>query len=156
MNPIRVFLVDDHCVVREGLLRMLEQEEDLLVLGEAQSGEEALARLQDSPADVVLLDVPCTNTGVLGRRPEARWNFSGRDLQRCLRTQRAILKAVLSKGLDQKTRLLWSTCSLEPEENQQMVEAAAARFGLEIRTSHLFEPSEMRSGGFAAVLSRGT
>ena len=58
MKNIRVFLVDDHYVVCEGLRRMLEQEEDLSVVEEeAQSGEEALAKLQNTTADVVLLDV---------------------------------------------------------------------------------------------------
>ena len=58
MSKIRVFLVDDHYVVCEGLRRMLEQEEDLEVMGEAQTGEEALARLSETPAaDVVLLDI---------------------------------------------------------------------------------------------------
>ena len=45
MSKIRVFLVDDHHVVCEGLRRMLEQEEDLTVVGEAQSGEQAVAVL---------------------------------------------------------------------------------------------------------------
>ncbi|MFQ5874253.1 MAG: response regulator transcription factor, partial [Dehalococcoidia bacterium] len=57
MNKIRVFLVDDHYVVCEGLRRMLEQEEELSVVGEAHTGEEALAKLRDTSADVVLLDV---------------------------------------------------------------------------------------------------
>ncbi len=57
MNKIRVFLVDDHYVACYGLRLMLEQEEDLCVVGEAQSGEEALAKLQQTPADVVLMDV---------------------------------------------------------------------------------------------------
>ena len=57
MTNIRVFLVDDHYVVCEGLRRMLDQEPDLTVVGEAQSGEEALARLRETPTDVVLLDV---------------------------------------------------------------------------------------------------
>ncbi len=56
MSEIRVFLVDDHVVVCQGLRQMLE-EDDIRVIGEAQSGEEALVRLEDDPADVVLLDV---------------------------------------------------------------------------------------------------
>ena len=57
MKTIRVFLVDDHHVVCEGLRRMLELEHELSVVGEAQSGEEALTKLRQTPADVVLLDV---------------------------------------------------------------------------------------------------
>ena len=57
MNKIRVFLVDDHYVARYGLRLMLEQEEDLRVVGEAQSGEEALVILEQTPADVVMMDV---------------------------------------------------------------------------------------------------
>ena len=57
MSEVRVFLVDDHYVVCEGLRRMLEQEVELCIVGEAQSGQEALARLQATEADVVLLDV---------------------------------------------------------------------------------------------------
>ncbi len=57
MSDIRVFLVDDHYMVCEGLTRMLEREHDISVVGEAQSGEAALERLREIPADVVLLDV---------------------------------------------------------------------------------------------------
>ena len=57
MSDIRVFLVDDHHVVCQGLRRMLELEEDISIAGEAQSGEEALATLGTVAADVVLLDV---------------------------------------------------------------------------------------------------
>ncbi len=56
MSKIRVFLVDDHYVVCEGLRRMLEQEETLHVVGEAYSGEAALDELGERPAEVVLLD----------------------------------------------------------------------------------------------------
>ena len=56
MRKIRVFLVDDHYVVCEGLTRVLEQEKDLSVVGQAESGEEALATLHHVKADVVLLD----------------------------------------------------------------------------------------------------
>ena len=56
-RQIRVFLVDDHFVVCEGLRQMLCQEEDIVVVGDAQTGEQAVAKLQESSVDVVLLDV---------------------------------------------------------------------------------------------------
>jgi len=56
-RQIRVFLVDDHFVVCEGLRQMLRQEEDIIVVGDAQTGEQAIAKLQETSVDVVLLDV---------------------------------------------------------------------------------------------------
>ena len=57
MDKIRVFIVDDHYMVCEGLRRMLEHENDICVVGDAQSGEEALSCLREVEADVVLMDV---------------------------------------------------------------------------------------------------
>ncbi|MBS1815063.1 MAG: response regulator transcription factor [Acidobacteria bacterium] len=56
-NPIRVFVVDDHQVVRMGLKTMLESECDIVVTGMAASGREALEKLQTIEADVVLTDL---------------------------------------------------------------------------------------------------
>jgi len=54
---IRVFLVDDQALVRSGFRMLIEAEDDLEVVGEASDGREALARLQTTPTDVVLMDV---------------------------------------------------------------------------------------------------
>jgi DNA-binding NarL/FixJ family response regulator len=54
---IRLFLVDDHAVLREGLRMLLEQEPDLTIVGEAANGQELLDQLPTTPADVVLLDL---------------------------------------------------------------------------------------------------
>ncbi len=56
MSVVRVFVVDDHFIVCEGLRSMLEREEELCVVGDAESGEEAMERLRVTRADVVLLD----------------------------------------------------------------------------------------------------
>ncbi|MFC0714603.1 response regulator [Cellulomonas biazotea] len=57
MPQIRVFVLDDHEVVRQGLLRLVEAEPDMTVVGEAASAREALARVPLCDADVALLDV---------------------------------------------------------------------------------------------------
>jgi DNA-binding NarL/FixJ family response regulator len=58
-NAIRVFLLDDHEVVRRGVRELLEAEHDIAVVGEADSAELALARLPAIRPDVALLDVRC-------------------------------------------------------------------------------------------------
>ncbi|MCU0646987.1 MAG: 16S rRNA (cytosine(967)-C(5))-methyltransferase RsmB [Gemmatimonadaceae bacterium] len=83
--------------------------------------EPAIAR-----ADVVLLDVPCTGTGTLRRHPDARWRLRVADIAVMAAVQREILDgaaaAVAPGGL-----LVYSTCSLEPEENDEQIDAFLAR-----------------------------
>lgn len=57
MKPISVLLVDDHLVVRSGLKALLGTQPDITVVAEAASGEEALAAVQQHPADVVMMDL---------------------------------------------------------------------------------------------------
>jgi 16S rRNA (cytosine967-C5)-methyltransferase len=71
--------------------------------------------------DAVLLDVPCTGTGTFRRHPDARWRLKASDLAVMPAIQRSILRAgaesVRPGGL-----LIYSTCSLEPEENDVQIE----------------------------------
>jgi 16S rRNA (cytosine967-C5)-methyltransferase len=73
-------------------------------------------------ADVVLLDAPCTGTGTLRRHPDGRWRIGPRDLQTLATLQTELLDAAATitapGGL-----LVYSTCSLEPEENEDQVDA---------------------------------
>src|SRR5262249_38823651 len=73
------------------------------------------------PFDAVLVDVPCSNTGVLGRRPEARWRLRAGDLRHLVVLQTKLLlqaaERVTPGGL-----IVYSTCSIEPEENRRVVE----------------------------------
>jgi len=71
--------------------------------------------------DRILLDVPCSNTGVLRRRPDARWRFTERRLQKLVGVQSRMLNAC-SKLLKPDGALVYSTCSLEPEENSEQIE----------------------------------
>lgn len=77
-------------------------------------------------AEAVLLDVPCTGTGTLGRHPDGRWRLETSAMEDMVKLQREILEAgahaVRPGGL-----LIYSTCTLEPEENRAQVEAFLAR-----------------------------
>jgi two-component system response regulator NreC len=57
MNPIRVLLADDHGVVRKGLRFLLEQEQDVSVVGEASDGREAVRIAKDLQPDVIVMDI---------------------------------------------------------------------------------------------------
>lgn len=79
----------------------------------------ALARGRDF--DRVLADVPCSGTGTLARNPEIKWKLRADDLADLHRRQAAILSAALGH-LAPGGVLVYSTCSLEPEENRLVVE----------------------------------
>jgi 16S rRNA (cytosine967-C5)-methyltransferase len=73
--------------------------------------------------DRVLADVPCSGTGTLARNPEIKWRLTPADLGELHANQVAILHAALQQ-LAPGGRAVYSTCSLEPEENQAVVEEA--------------------------------
>jgi 16S rRNA (cytosine967-C5)-methyltransferase len=75
--------------------------------------------------DLILADVPCSGTGTLARNPEIRLRLTPTDLSRHASRQRKIVAATL-KHLEPGGRLLYSTCSLEPEECERVVEAVLA------------------------------
>jgi 16S rRNA (cytosine967-C5)-methyltransferase len=76
--------------------------------------------LEIAPFDRVLLDAPCTNTGVMRRRIDVRWRLRPEDFNRMSNEQLIISRAVLGL-LKPGGRLVYSTCSLEREENAQVV-----------------------------------
>ena len=73
--------------------------------------------------DRILADVPCSGTGTLARNPEIKWRLKAEDLRDLQLRQIAILKSALAQ-LAIGGRLVYSTCSLEREENEAVVEAA--------------------------------
>lgn len=75
--------------------------------------------------DAVLVDAPCTGTGTFRRHPDARWRLRTSDLAVMAATQRAILRAA-AEAVAPGGLLVYSTCSLEPEENDAQVEAFLA------------------------------
>jgi 16S rRNA (cytosine967-C5)-methyltransferase len=95
----------------------------------AQNVEVMTADIRDLPAgrpfDRVLADVPCSGTGTLARNPEIKWRLRPEDLVDLRTRQQAILKSAMAQ-VAPGGRLVYSTCSLEREENEEVVEAALA------------------------------
>jgi len=103
--------------------------------------------------DRILLDVPCSNTGVLQRRPDARWRFSPVRLARLVRVQVALLDAA-AQVLRPGGTIVYSTCSLEYEECEGLVRAwlkTHPRFRL-AEQQMLFPPETHTDGAYAAAL----
>jgi 16S rRNA (cytosine967-C5)-methyltransferase len=76
-----------------------------------------------SKFDLVLADVPCSGTGTLARNPEIKWRLCSQDFSDLVPRQYTILKAAM-QHVSPGGRLLYSTCSLEPEENEAIVQSA--------------------------------
>lgn len=117
---------------------------------------EAVAKAGDGELfDRVLADVPCSNTGVLRRRPDARWNWTKEHLAELVKLQSEIfVKAaahVAPGGI-----IVYSTCSNEPEENEGQIESfLAANPGFEEVGRMVSVPFESgRDGAFACALRR--
>jgi len=75
--------------------------------------------------DRVLMDAPCSGTGTLARNPEIKWRFKPEDISRLSVYQAEILSAAMSQ-VAVHGRVIYSTCSLEPEENEAVVEKVLA------------------------------
>jgi 16S rRNA (cytosine967-C5)-methyltransferase len=70
--------------------------------------------------DRILVDAPCSNTGVMRRRVDSRWRIHPEELPRLAQTQRDLLQSA-ARQLKPGGTLVYSTCSLEPEENENVV-----------------------------------
>jgi 16S rRNA (cytosine967-C5)-methyltransferase len=101
------------------------------------------------PFDRILLDAPCSGTGTLGRNPEIRWRLQPQDLDRFHDRQVRLLSRALEL-LAPGGRLVYSTCSLESEENEQVIEEVAGR--LPVRMLRRIPGIDAGDGFFAAVL----
>lgn len=83
----------------------------------------------ESKFDLILCDVPCSGTGTLARNPEIRHRLHVEDLVRQATRQLELLSGA-ARRLASGGRLVYSTCSLEPEENERIVDAVATEAGL--------------------------
>lgn len=107
--------------------------------------------------DLMLLDVPCSNTGVLGRRPEARYRFGPDTLRALVAIQRRIADRAMAM-MNAEGHILFSTCSIEPEENQAQTQWLLARAKASLVEEHQTLPggfnADAHDGGYYALIKR--
>ncbi|MGC1977229.1 MAG: 16S rRNA (cytosine(967)-C(5))-methyltransferase RsmB [Candidatus Sulfotelmatobacter sp.] len=124
-NPnANISAVDLH-VHRARLLRRLLSAPDLQTTTKSNDIRVVAADARDLPFaakfDRVLADVPCSGTGTLSRNPEIKWRLTPRDLADLQARQLAILRSAMAR-VAPGGRLVYSTCSLEKEENEDVIE----------------------------------
>lgn len=116
---------------------------------------EVESEIKPGEFDKVLVDAPCSNTGVFRRRPDARWNWTTEKLESLVKLQAEILDVAASR-VRVGGKLVYSTCSNEPDENLVQVEAFLQRhaeFTLE-ETSESIPYETNFDGAFAASFLR--
>jgi 16S rRNA C967 or C1407 C5-methylase (RsmB/RsmF family) len=106
--------------------------------------------------DWVLVDVPCSGTGTLRRNPDMKWRFNSAALERLLLEQRTIFEEALSY-LNPEGKIVYATCSLLTQENEQQIDYFQKQFRVELVTPPFHSLPEVggMDGFFAAVLKRG-
>jgi 16S rRNA (cytosine967-C5)-methyltransferase len=105
------------------------------------------------PFDCALVDAPCSNTGVLGRRPEVRWRLTPDDLRHLVRLQERLLRVAAGR-VKPGGVVVYATCSIEPEENGGVVRAVAASAGLVLEAEQAAAPGRPADGGYWARLRK--
>lgn len=135
--------------VAPGRLKKVEETARRLGLRSVETRvADARRRLQMEKFDAVLVDAPCSNTGVLRRRPEARWRYSARSQRKIVALEQTILATARSL-VRPGGRLVYSVCSIEPEEGPSLVRGA----GLEVVKELVRLPSPHGGdGGYAALV----
>jgi len=108
------------------------------------------------PFDCVLLDVPCSNTGVLSRRPEVRYRIKSKTITELAKVQSRLLDSAAAM-IKPQGRICYSTCSIQNCENSELVgQFLENNPQFELRTEHLTLPSAEEpccDGGYAAIIA---
>ena len=159
-NPDSLVVATELHLHRAALLRKLVAADNVHVI----TADARLLPL-DNKFDLVLVDAPCSGTGTLARNPEIKWRLRAEDISRLQAYQLEILSAAMGH-VATGGRVIYSTCSLEPEENEIVVEKALAanpefrlidcRAELErLRTDHELadrNPDSLQSGPYLRTI----
>lgn len=142
-------------LLRDTIDRLAIQNVSMVVADASDAASLRTAGIKPASFDRVMVDVPCSNTGVLRKRVEARWRLSCDDISRLAQLQYKILSAAAA-CVAPGGQLCYATCSIDTEENQRVIERfSIAHPSWNTVASEIFIPADMHSpdGGFGAVCS---
>ena len=139
----------------EERLRLIQENCARLGVTCAETLSDSKFKNQKSKFDKILVDAPCSNTGVMRRRVDLRWRIRPEEIER-LRAAQLDLLGQAAAHLKSGGTLVYSTCSLEPEENEQVVqEFLRAHSGFHLQTQRELVPFvDATDGAFVARLIR--
>ena len=106
--------------------------------------------------DWVVVDVPCTGTGTFRRNPDLKWKFEMSDLDNLIQEQREIFHEAIH-FLQPNGTIVYMTCSILPQENEEQITYFKQTYGLEIvETFQTLPIQNGMDGFFATALKKGT
>jgi 16S rRNA (cytosine967-C5)-methyltransferase len=113
--------------------------------------------VQANSVDLLVLDVPCSNSGVFARRIEARYRYSKKSIDQLIELQRKIIREQ-APYLAPNAHILYSTCSIDPAENQEQARWLAEVMRANLIKEHTLLPAgdttTYHDGGYHALLKR--
>jgi 16S rRNA (cytosine967-C5)-methyltransferase len=145
------------CDISEDRLKLVQENCRRLGVICVETTQNSKLKTQNIKFDRILIDAPCSNTGVMRRRVDLRWRIQPAEISRLQQTQLDLLKLAAMR-LKPGGVLIFSTCSLEPEENSEVVKEFLrehAGFNLE-RERELLPFADNVDGAYVARLKHST
>ncbi len=132
--------------MEENRIRM-RRENMITAVRDARVYREELCKL----ADVVIADVPCSGLGIIGKKPDIKYHVSEQSLKDIVTLQKEILRnaaAYVKEG----GVLMYSTCTINPEENEKTVEWICEEFSFEPESMSAYLPEQLKESGDSGML----
>ncbi|MFO0844055.1 MAG: transcription antitermination factor NusB [Gemmataceae bacterium] len=143
------------CDIDPGRLKTVSELATRLRLKSVEADRQQTEVTEDG-FDAALIDVPCGNTGVLGKRPEVRSRLRMEDIKHLVVVQRRLLKTAVER-VKPGGVVVYSTCSIEPEENAGLVRGIlSAHGGLRLEAEQESSPGCPADGGYWARLRKAS
>ena len=145
------------CDISEERLKLVQENCQRLGVTCVETTHNSKLKIQNLKFDRILVDAPCSNTGVMRRRVDLRWRVSLAEISRLRQTQLELLKLAAAK-LRPGGVLIYSTCSLEPEENSEVVkEFLREHAGFKLENERALLPfADNVDGAYVARLKHST